>query len=184
MSAETRHQRYAQALLDLASELGQTDKVIDDMRLIAATVNSSKELQAMLASPIIKPDLKKKVLTAVFEKHLCELSIKFIKLLTDKGREPDLGGIAQSCIALYNQMAGIIEAEVVTAIPLGDNERNELIRLLQPLANTIQLNESVDKSIIGGLKVKVGDLRVDATIKRKLNDLKHQIVNQPINVTQ
>ena len=82
--------RYAKSLLNLAIERGELDQCFKDMQYIAETCDNNKDLTIMLNSPVIRPDKKLSVLTAIFDKQLGELSNGFINIITKKKREIDL----------------------------------------------------------------------------------------------
>ncbi|MEZ4720844.1 MAG: ATP synthase F1 subunit delta [Flavobacteriales bacterium] len=175
--------RYAQSLLELAIEQKSLDQVKADMALIAQCVAESHEVDLMLQSPIIKPDLKKKTLEKVFGSSISKLSQSFVALLTTKGRESILPQIAVSFIGLYNEHMGIVSAEVVTATKLTAAQRDELKKTLSSTGKTIELIERVDPRVMGGVRIKVGDQLMDATVRRKLNELKVDIANNKLSAS-
>lgn len=164
--------RYAQALLDLALEQNQLEAVKDDMLMVNQVCSESRDLELMLQSPIIKGDKKAAVLESVFGAHLSNLSMSFIRLITSKGRETMLHAMAHSLLALYKNHKGIVQADITSAVALSDEQREALKKSLASLGNEIEVTENIDASIIGGLRITVGDQRIDASIQRKLNDLK------------
>ena len=169
--------RYAQSLLDLAKENGELDRVKDDMMLVRDTVAASKDLALMLTSPIIKSEVKKKVIESIFSSSVTNLSMMFLHLLADKGRERMLEDIADAFINLYRYEKGIINAEVVSAVPMSAEWKAGLAAAFAKTGKSIEFTESVDPSLLGGLRVKVGDQLIDATLRRKLNELKQEISN-------
>lgn len=175
--------RYAQSLLELAIEQKSLDQVKTDIVLIGQCIAESHDLELMLQSPIIKPDLKKKVLEKVFGASISKLTLAFISLLTSKGRESILPQIAESFIALYNQHNGIVTAEVVTASELSPSQREELKKTLSSIGKTIELMERVDPRVMGGVRIKIGDQLMDATIRKKLNELKVDIANNKLSAS-
>jgi F-type H+-transporting ATPase subunit delta len=173
--------RYASSLLQLALEQGDLEKVNVDMALVLGTVNASHELELMLESPIIKPSVKEKVLEKIFSSSVCKLSMQFMVLLAAKGREAILPQVAVSFKELYNQHHGIVSAEVVSAKTLSKSDRDDLMKNLSAGGHKIELKESVDPKVLGGLRIKMGDQLVDATIRRKLNDLRTDIFNHKLS---
>jgi F-type H+-transporting ATPase subunit delta len=166
--------RYAQSLIGLAIERGELDQVKADMELIARICAESHELDLLLQSPIVKTDQKLKALRSIFEKAVSKLTLEFIELLTKKGRESVITGVAASFAELYNQHMGVVTAEVTSAVALSSSQVNDIVKSLADLGKNIQLFQNVDPHVLGGLKIKVGDQRVDATLRRKLNELKHE----------
>ena len=167
--------RYAQSLIDYAIELNKLEEVKQDMELVASVCAENHGLELLLASPIIKKDQKIKVLTAVFEQSIQAVSMKFLNVVTQKNRENLIIQIAQAFIELYKAHKCIVTAEVTTASALTDEQRKAINASLQSLGKTVELKEAVDPSILGGMKVRVGDRRFDASLRKKLNELKQDI---------
>jgi F-type H+-transporting ATPase subunit delta len=167
--------RYAQALIDYAIELNKLEEVKADMELVSATCAESHELELLLHSPIIKTDQKVKVLNSIFKASIQELSMKFIELVAKKKREDQIIGIARAFNELYKAHKGIITAEVTTATQLTKDQRTAFEASLKGLGKELEIHEHVDPSIIGGVQVRVGDKRFDASIRKKLNKLKQDL---------
>ena len=167
--------RYAKSLLDLSVEQGQLEQVFEDMQSVSETVSGSRDLQVMLNSPVIKPDQKAEVLAKVFGGQIGELTFKFIQLITDKGREGLLGGIAASYIIQYKAHKKVSQAEVISAAPLDAELRAKVEQMLQQLApGMTELKETIDPEVIGGYILRVGDQMVDASVRTQLRELRRE----------
>ncbi len=169
-------QRYAAALLDLALEKGILEQVKDDMALIKATVAESHELDLLLHSPIVKGDKKQAILSGVFEKNIQPLTHQFLNTLAVKGREGILVNITEAFSEAYRAHKGIVRVEITSARELSDAERSEINAKFEASGmGQLELTEKVDASLIGGLRIKVGDKLMDASIQKKLNELQKQV---------
>lgn len=169
--------RYAKSLVSLAREKGQLEEVYADMELISAAINDNHELDLLLKSPIVKGDKKHNILHKVFAEKVGEISNKFITVLTRKKREELLELIAQEFIAQYKTLKGLVVASVTTAIPLDDATRAKVLTLIKShVDGEIELVESVNPDIIGGFVVRIGDKMIDATIAKRINDLKKELL--------
>ncbi len=173
--------RYARALMDLATERGQVDAVHEDMALVANTAAGSRELQVLLNSPVVKADVKGRVLDKVFAGRIGEVTSKFIDILVRKGRESMLPHVAAAFQELYNQGKGIITAQVTSAAPLDDSARQQVRALAADKhpGKTIELTETVDPALIGGLTIRIGDEQYDGSVSRRLNDLRRKFSENP-----
>ena len=99
----------------------------------------------------------------------------FINIITRKNRERILFDIADAFIHQYKVYNNIVTAEVTTAIPLDDKLKNEIIEQIKKSENgNVEVDAKVDKSIIGGIIVRVGDKQLNESIKYKLNQLRKQ----------
>jgi len=165
--------RYARSLLGLATELKQKDVAFTDMNLLAATIEESHDLEMLLASPVVRPDLKQSIMDKVFVGQLSELTTKFIKLIIDKGRESQLKYIASNYIAQYKKGKGINMATVRTASKLLPDAFAKIEALVkEQTGGEIELKEVVDPELIGGFVLRIGDQQLDTSILSELNDLR------------
>ena len=93
--------RYAKSLIDISEENGVIDKSYDDMVLVNSLCSSNKDLINLLKTPIVKTDLKVKILKELFSNSISSLTLSFIILITNKKRESILAEISSSFISLY-----------------------------------------------------------------------------------
>ena len=164
--------RYAKALLGLASERGELKAVESDINTLSSLVDSSKEFELLLVSPVVKPDQKKTVLTALLKDKLSEVTFMFIILLVSKGREGAIASIVEEAKSQLRAMNNIQAATVKTASPLDDDSRAKILAQVAKLHNgEVELKEIVDPEILGGFVLRLDDKEIDASIKRQLNTL-------------
>lgn len=167
--------RYAKSLLDLANEMGKTDDVKADMETILNIIKNSKEFEILINSPIINPDKKLSIFKELFDGKLTEMSCNFIEIITRKGRESKLGVIAQGYINLYRIGKGINVATVTTAVALSDEERESIrAKIADATGKSIEIEEKVDPSIIGGITLRLDDKQFNGSIAYQLESLKRQ----------
>ena len=173
--------RYARSLMQLAREKGEVEAVREDMLLVAATCAGSNDLRIMLKSPVIKADTKNKVLGRVFGGQIGHMTERFIAILVRKGREGMVAEIAEGFQRVYRQEHGILLAEVRSAVPLSDNARDQVRKMAEERhpGKSILLEETVEPSLIGGVVVRIGDEQVDASVSRRLSDLRRKFAENP-----
>ena len=164
--------RYAKSLFDLAFENGTVEAVCADMKAILATCKNSRELQLVLKSPIIKTDKKLAIMKALFAGKVNELTIAYLTLLINKRREQNIEGIAAAYIEKYKSDKNILTAVITTAAGLDEEVGSKVIDLVKnSLKSEVELVEKVDKNIIGGFILRVGDKQDDTSIRRKIKSL-------------
>lgn len=169
--------RYAKAVLDLAVEKKAADAVEKDMRSIVATISESKELRDLLQSPIVKAEVKKEALKAIFVGS-SEITLGLIDTLAANKRIALLNEVALKYIILNEDLKGEGVAYVTTAVALTPKlEKKVLEQVAQLTGNKVTIENKVDKNIIGGFVLRVGDLQYDASIANKLNNLKREFTN-------
>lgn len=173
--------RYARSLMQLAQEKGEVEAVREDMQLVASTCAASRPLQLMLNSPVLKPDSKLKVLERVFGGQIGHIVDRFMAILVRKGREGLLQEIAEGFQNVFRESHGILVAEVKSAVPLTAEGRAQVLQMARERhpGKTIELQESVDPSLIGGLVLRIGDQQVDASVSRRLSDLRRKFSENP-----
>lgn len=171
--------RYAKSLLDLAVESNSLDATLADMQMLESLCRMSREFTAMLASPVIKGDKKMAIISAVVKDSFSDLTKRFINLLVSKNRELNLPEIATSFISQYNELKHIKTVNVSTAVAMDDKTRNMIkakVAEYMP-GDTIQLKEKVDADLIGGFVLELDGRLYDASVKKRLSDIKATVVD-------
>lgn len=171
--------RYAKSLLDLAVERGELEPVFADMQFLQRICKEHREFNNLLRSPIVKPETKKKIVEAVTANKITELTRSFNSLLISKGRESNLPEIATSFISQYKVHKNIHTVKLVTATPVSDTLRKAIIGQVKKASgfDNIELDEKVDKNIIGGFVLQIGDKLIDASISYDLKNIARQFEN-------
>lgn len=172
--------RYAKSLLDLAAERGEVEQVERDMVALAHMAKESRELRAVLGSPVIKGDLKEKVLNALFGAGQSKLGGAFMKILADKGRVNYLPDIAVRYVELVKARNGVLSAEVRTAAPLTEEMRNRIVEVISKMRPGVpEIKEIIDPEVIGGFVLKVEDNMIDASVSSQLRKLRREFTDNP-----
>jgi len=176
MSELSIARRYAKSLLDLAHEEKKLEKVVEDSKTLLAALES-RDLVLLLKSPIIKADKKLKALSTIFIEKLDDLTMKFITIITKKGREGLLPEIVGAVIDQYNIMNNVSTAKLTTAVNVDQNTIDSIKAKLQSGESKMEIETAVDPNIIGGYILEMGDTVYDASVKRQLSDLRKELVN-------
>jgi len=172
--------RYAKSFLDFAIEQRQMERAYNDMKYVAEVCASSHEFVIFLKSPIIKTDKKQAVLKQIFSENVSKVTDAYIHLITAKRREIYLAEIAHEFIEQYKEKNKILTAVVTTANGIDDVIRKKVMEIVKGVSKSeVVLKEVIDKNIIGGFIIRVGDKQVDASIARKLNSLKRSFSENP-----
>lgn len=171
--------RYAKSLLDLSLEKGQLEAVYADMLWLQAVCKESRDFVNLLRSPIIKADKKEKIMSAVIGGKVSELTGAFNNLLIAKNRESNLPEIITAFISQYKAHKNIHVVKLVTAAPVTEELKNRIISQVKNTSDmkNIELETSVDESLIGGFILQSGDKLVDASISYDLKHIARQFEN-------
>lgn len=173
--------RYAKSLLGLAVDQGMLEQVNNDMALLSSTSRASRDFVLMLKSPIIRHEKKRDILHTLFKSKVNALTMSIIDILTKKNRESLLPAIASEFHKAYNEYKGIGKASVTSTVPLDEKLRSEIIAIVKKLSDKkeVELDEKVDKDLLGGFVLNVGDRQIDTSIKNKLKTLKIKFSENP-----
>src|SRR5687768_4618268 len=120
---------YAKSLLDIANEQGQLETVYADMQFLHKAITGNRELLNLLRSPVVKSDVKNKIMTAITEASISPLTASFNKLLISKGRETYLPEIIVAFIQQYKAYKNIHVVKLSTATPVSDDVKNTIIEI-------------------------------------------------------
>ncbi|MEL7161841.1 MAG: ATP synthase F1 subunit delta [Bacteroidota bacterium] len=171
--------RYAKSLLDLAVERKQLDVIKGDVDDLLGMTDASRELEVLLASPVVNPTKKKAVMAEILTKSGAdELTQTFVRVLIDKGREVDLVGILHAFVAQYKVLNKISTVKVTSAKPLDAATltaiKNQLVASGKTEAS-VDLHTAVDPSLLGGFVLEFDGKVYDASVAHKLDQIRKEI---------
>jgi len=175
--------RYATSLLETALEKNNLEVVTSDIQLLVQTLEQSKELNAMLGSPVVRPELKFSILREIFEKKISKDSMNFIEFVISKNRESFLSSIGKRFLELRDEHLGIANVFVTSPTEFSTEQKSVLQnRLEEILDKKVRLNFKTDLNLVGGFIAKVNDTLYDASIKHQLELLKKQFLTGEISL--
>ena len=161
--------RYANALFLAAQERNIVENVEVDLVRIHETFKSNRDLELLLWHPKVPMERKKSILKMLFGSVILPLSLAFVNLLIEKRRIRLIEHVLQEYIALSKDAAGIVTGQVTTAVDLTEVEKYRIRESLRRLlVKKVELETIVDKSIIGGVLVRVGDKIIDGTLVNRI----------------
>ena len=177
MKSTRAAQRYAKAILELAKDQNAAELVNNNMVSISETISTSEDLQEVLASPVVKSDIKKNALKEIF-KDAHTITLGAFDVLIDNNRIIQLQAVAQKYTALFNEMNHIQVAKVTTAVPLDAHLEAKILEKVKELTgNVATLESTVDPSILGGFILRIGDLQYNTSVAKSLSNLKREFTN-------
>jgi F-type H+-transporting ATPase subunit delta len=171
--------RYAKALLDLAIEKDQLEPVYGDMQVLQQICKGNRDFVNLLRSPVIKAGIKRKIIQAVTNGKISAITTAFNALLANKGRESNLPEIITSFINQYKRHKNIQTVKLTTVVPISAGLREAIISQVKKAGDfhTIELEEKIDESLVGGFVLRIGDKLVDASISHDLYTIARQFEN-------
>ncbi len=164
---------YAKALLMLAADAGDIDRVADDMRLVGGVAAENRELAAVFANPVVRPDKKAAVLRGLFADHVSEVTMAFLVFVVRKNRTASLRGISEAYLDQWRTERGIVLGDLVTHQPIDDTARQMVTRLVGDYTGrTVELHDHTDSHMLGGFKLEFDHNMYDARIRTKIRKLR------------
>lgn len=164
---------YSDALLELAFEKGVHAEVLHELQELERIPRDGK-LREFLSSPRIRTQAKKDVIEKVFGGMLSDITLNFLKLLLDRGRELHLRDIIKAYIDGCHQRMGELVVVAESAVPLTSPQREWVQRAVthrRHKGKDILLEERVRPALLGGLVLTAGDQRIDGSLRAKLNEI-------------
>lgn len=177
MNTGTISMRYARALLSFATDCGAEDAIYENMSQLVHAIDKLKELPVLLRAPILTPDDRVKIICETVDGG--DVFEKFVRLVVREQREDMLFFIAHCYMTLYRKAKGILAVSFTTAKPMSESFCNKVKMLIEQSSGAvIELNDNVDSSIIDGFVYEANSIRVDASVRGQLREVRKKLVEQ------
>jgi F-type H+-transporting ATPase subunit delta len=169
--------RYSKSLLDLAKEQNGLEEIKSDMDTILELTSNSKDLNLLLKNPVVSADKKKAILAKVFP-DISKTTTTFIAFLVDKNRTSELPMVASKFIESYNKIKGISKVNVISAVELSNETLDSVKKYAKGMVgdNELEITNTIDPSIIGGLVIKHGDKLLDMSVSKELREIRKSLI--------
>ncbi|GAA0069781.1 F0F1 ATP synthase subunit delta [Clostridium sardiniense] len=165
--------RYALALYKVAEEKNKVEEYLEDLREICNIIDNNKEFYEVIKYPQISTRQKKKIFIDLFKGKIDEELLSFLLILIEKGRILYLKEKLNQMEQIHLEKENKVIAKVKSVIELTEDETSRLKEKLEKKYNkTVIIEHEIDKSIIGGLYVRVGNDVIDGSIKSRLEDMR------------
>jgi F-type H+-transporting ATPase subunit delta len=169
------HRIYARALFQAAKDQNRVSQVHEELGDFADAARQVPELRALLVNPEIDPRAKQAALGELLAGGE-ELVRNFLLVLVEKGRAGEVDEIRRELDALVAADERRLEVELTTAYELGDDDAKEILEQIERQAGRhIEATRHVDPGLIGGFVLQAGSLRVDASVRGRLERLRQEI---------
>lgn len=172
--------RYAHAFASVAASSHlDANAAQQQMRDFSETLAGSRELQELLMNPSIVNEQKLKILDAIAGRIGMFPQVRnFLAVVMDHQRLAELDEIVTEYHALADQQSGMAEAEITSAHPLNDRDREELEAQVSRLAGgRVRATYRQDPSLLGGAVVRIGSTVYDGSLRAQFQQLKQRLVN-------
>ncbi|MCI0362537.1 MAG: ATP synthase F1 subunit delta [Phycisphaerales bacterium] len=179
---------YAKSLFELAQQEGgerTITAVLGELEQICELMRSDKSLREFFASPIIDMARRSASIQHMFSERVSDLVLRFLLVLNNKRRLNHLEAIAAAYDRMVHETFGRIEVDVYTAAPLANKDLETIEeRIKQALGREPVLHPYTEPSMLGGLKLRIGDQLIDGSVVSKLRRMKRELMSSEVRVRE
>ena len=166
---------YAEALFSLSEELKKTDAVLKDVEICSKALAENPKYVSLTDTPAISVPEKIALIDAAFS-SVDEMIKNLLKILCESHSVHMFTDIVREYISVYNESRGICPAEVVSAVPLSDEQKKAMkARIEKMTGKTVVLKNSVDKDILGGAIVRFMGRQYDGSLGARLSSIEKSL---------
>ncbi len=167
---------YATALYDSAQRSGQMADVLADVESIGALLTAVPRLEVFLKAATINTTEKLKVLESAVGGSVNALTLAVLQAMARRDRLDILKEFTMAFGSVQRDRANRLSIDIISAHPLPADERQRIAEVAgRSLGRQIDLTASVDASLLGGVQLKIGDMFIDGSVKRRLQAMKSQL---------
>jgi F-type H+-transporting ATPase subunit delta len=166
---------YARALFEAARDDEVLDRVHDELGQFADALDDDRNLQVFLFSPYFSSEEKKDGIRRIVS-DADERLLNFLELLAERHRMPVLFRIRRIFDSLWADENKLLPVTVTSATELDDGLVDEIgKRIEEQTGRQVELSSDIDPDVLGGLRVRVGNMVLDATVRNRLEQLRKQV---------
>ena len=169
---------YGDALFDLAMENGNLDQVESEIKVLTSTLQENTELITFLNHPKLPNEAKIKTIEEIFKGRFSDTTVGFLVIIVTKNRYNELNDIIHYFLDIVREYRKIGKATVTSAEELTEDQKRKIETKLLESTDYIDfiMDYKIDKSIIGGLIIRIGDRVVDSSIRSKIELMKKDLM--------
>lgn len=168
---------YGSALYQAACEVGKKELILEEAQGVCEVLEQERDLCILIETPVVSAEEKKGVLKAIFENRISEELLNFLFILVDKGRTRHFASAVKVYKELYNTDEGFSSGKIYSTKPLDadkitrfEEETGKLLR------QNVKLVNEIDTTLIGGVKILIDGKIIDASLRKRLDDLNNTII--------
>ncbi len=173
-------ERYALALFELANEKSELDVIEKDITFLLDICRRNSDFNSFLKNPTNQLELQSKVFTEISKLMKLNKNLSnFLQLIINKRRIFFLDKILNRFIKLSSKGKGKVEALLISSKNLTQKERDNVSQeISKAIKSNIEITYKTDKNLISGIKIQVGSLLIDTSVRNKLKRIKQSIMEK------
>src|SRR4051794_25915608 len=169
------HRMYARALFEAARDEGRLEPIREELGDFVEAQRQVPELRGLLRNP----QLDHRAKAAALEELLGgdeKLVRNFLLLLAEKNRAGEIEEVAREFEQLVAKEEGILDVQLTTAVELSDDEARDVIQQIEKASGRkVEATRRVDPDLIGGIVLQAGSMRLDSSVRGRLNRLRTEL---------
>ena len=163
---------YSKGLVEIISSSDESAKIEDEFLQVLQALNTNSEALDAFRNFGIPADKKVEAISNIFAKRVTSMTLDLVTLTISQGYADNLIEIEQQVSNYIAEKRGASLAKVVSAIELNESTQNSLKAALKSkLGRDVELSLKVDSSVIGGIKVSIGERTFDGLLSSKFSDI-------------
>ncbi len=169
---------YGRALYDLAKEEGLSEEILKQLRVLQESFSQEPKFLRLLSAPDLGKPERCQILQDCIGDAVHPYVLNFLKILAEKGYAKVFAGCVDTYVAQFNEEHDILTVSAVTAVALTEDQQNRLQEKLQQITRkTVELQNRLDATCLGGVRLDFDGHRIDGTVKTQLETLHRQLNN-------
>ena len=172
---------YASSLAEIGQEKNILNQLEEEMKFVTELLKEDRELNQFFTSPGFSKDSKKDFISKVFSGKLSESVVNLLNLLVENDRQAIVGDIYLALNKLIDEANNRKEVTIVSCEKLDESSIDNIkAKLKDKLNKDIVINEEIDKSILGGIIIKIDDLVIDGSLSKGLKNIRKNLLNSKV----
>jgi len=170
-------ERYALALFEVAQKHGSSLDIEHDLREVKKVFEMTPELYNLIVSPKLSAEKRRNLINEVFN-EANPFVVNTLQLMAERKRLDEVGSLADEFVALSNDAQGIEDAKVYSTRPLTEEERASISSIFAKKIGkqSLRIENIIDPSLLGGLRLQIGNRIYDSSVSTKLARLQRQLM--------
>ena len=166
---------YGRALFMLTEEVGNTEEVREDVIVLRAAFGENPDFANLLDTPAISKDERIGVVDITLA-SMDNNRVNLVKILAERRQTPCMPHVLDAYLAIYDEARGIERVEAITALPLTKEQTERLVaKLEKQTGKTIIIENTVDSSILGGIKLRYAGIQLDGSLRSRLDNIEKSL---------
>jgi F-type H+-transporting ATPase subunit delta len=178
MDAGIISNRYAKAIFQYALEHKEESRLREELKILSEQFSAVPMLKSVLNDPTVSTAVKIDVLTTAAGGEISDTCRRVIRLVVKNRRARYMQLIALMYDKVYRKAKNKIILKLVTTEPASDEMKKKLVELIQKDDEQVDFVAKTDKDIIGGFILEIEDVRLDASIRNQLNQLRLELIHR------